>query len=81
MTVDGIKIYDNGGATFDRYTVIIGESFYSMSHNPLSPQGVNQYCGETWELNCGSLHTQTEVWIGDLPPDVQDAIKNRINGM
>ena len=41
-----VTVYDNNGDTYDRYTVIIGESCYGMSHNPMSPMGFNQYCGE-----------------------------------
>ena len=44
-----IKVYDNGGKTLDRYTVLIrnyemgGFDVYTMSSDPLSPQGINQY--------------------------------------
>ena len=41
------KVYDNGGKTVDRYTVIInqgkGNDIYTMSDDPFYPLGVNQY--------------------------------------
>lgn len=40
-----IYTYDNGGTTIDRYTIIIDNDVYSMSINPNSPQGVNEYYG------------------------------------
>lgn len=45
-----IEIYDNGGVTFDRYTVIIDGDVYGMSDNPRSPQGFNQFSGTLAEL-------------------------------
>ena len=41
-----IRIYDNKGKTFDRYTVIIDKDMYGMSSDPLGPRGFNQYGGE-----------------------------------
>ena len=36
-----IKIYDNGGRTLDRYTVVYPDGYWRfMSANPLHPQGV-----------------------------------------
>jgi hypothetical protein len=47
-----IRIYDNGGKTFDRYTAVYmtiseGVGLYGargMSENPTHPQGFGQYC-------------------------------------
>jgi hypothetical protein len=47
-----IRIYDNGGKTFDRFTVIYmgepeGNGLYGargMSEHPSHPQGFGQYC-------------------------------------
>jgi hypothetical protein len=53
-----IRIYDNGGKTFDRYTVVFTHNFpnrnrkclvRAMSKNPKSPQGF-QYVGEYNEI-------------------------------
>lgn len=48
-----IRIFDNGGETFDRYTLIDtknGEVF-GASSNPFSPLGFGQYCGNIVELS------------------------------
>jgi hypothetical protein len=47
-----VRIYDNGGRTFDRYTAVYmaepeGRGLYGargMSENPTHPQGFGQYC-------------------------------------
>lgn len=42
-----LAIFDNGGETFDRFTIINlqdGE-MYGASLNPFHPQGFGQYCG------------------------------------
>lgn len=48
-------IFDNGGTTFDRYTIITkdGEMF-GASQNPFHPQGFGQYCGNVVEVMFGS---------------------------
>lgn len=71
--LDRCKYYDNGGATFDRYTVIMDGSAYTMSHNALSPQGVNMYCCQAGEM----VMTGREVKFADLPTEVQRAVRMR----
>jgi hypothetical protein len=39
-------VYDNGGKTADRYTVVLDDSVFTMSTNAGSPQGVNQFYGD-----------------------------------
>ena len=46
----GIKIYDNKGKTFDRYTVVAGSDVYGMSEDQ-TPQGFNMYIGTTDEVD------------------------------
>jgi hypothetical protein len=51
MTYDLISVLDNGGETFDRYTLSFisddGESFmYGASENPFHPQGFGMYVGD-----------------------------------
>lgn len=55
-----IRVFDNKGKTFDRYTVVIYEedngtdpqygSVFGMSSNADSPNGFNQYNGSVAEL-------------------------------
>jgi len=73
-----IKIYDNGGETFDRYTVIyIGShynGFYSclgMSENPFSPQGYGQHGSCT-----DGPHLGKEIQFEDIPEACQRAVRN-----
>jgi hypothetical protein len=69
-----VKVYDNGGATYDRYTVIIKTDTYTMSDNALSPQGFNQYCGSNLPLP-----PNRPVKLSSLPEQVQRAIALRID--
>jgi hypothetical protein len=52
MTYDLISVLDNGGATFDRYTLSFmseegDESFmYGASENPFHPCGFGMYVGD-----------------------------------
>lgn len=74
-----IKVYDNGGKTFDRYTVILSDgSIIGMSDNPLSPQGFNQYCGDVkdYELENNDAIGQ-KVSIKSLSDDLKQAIRER----
>lgn len=70
-----IEVYDNGGETFDRYTIIIDGEVYGMSHNPQSPQGFNQFSGMLSELP--NARQGDAVTIESLPEDVQRAIEER----
>lgn len=74
-----IEIYDNGGETFDRYTVIIDGDVYGMSANPQSPQGFNQYSGTLAELPMARSNGE-RVTIESLSEVVQDAINARAKG-
>lgn len=41
-----IYAFDNGGETFDRYTIIDAKGeMLGLSENPESPQGFSQWCG------------------------------------
>lgn len=42
-----IIVFDNGGETFDRFTIIDRKSgdMIGSSENPFHPQGFGQYCG------------------------------------
>jgi hypothetical protein len=55
VTTRLVKVYDNGGKTIDRYTVIIQTTghVYGCSDAPQHPQGVGTYCGNVCELIYG----------------------------
>lgn len=81
--LEKVKVFDNKGKTFDRYFVVIDGETYIMSHNPLSPQGVNQYIGPD--------ETSGRPWIAGwdsrgapldhIPPEIEPAILKKIEGL
>lgn len=71
-----VSIFDNGGKTFDRYTVIIdNKDVYVMSANALSPQGVNRYLCDVTDLDWESVGEP--IGLEDVPEAVRKAIENR----
>lgn len=70
-----IEVYDNGGETFDRYTVIIDGVVYGMSANALQPNGFNQFCGLIADLP--GAREGERITIESLPEEVQGAIQRR----
>ena len=73
-----LQVWDNGGKSFDQYTVRIGNAYYGMSDNARSPQGFNQFIGEYPEIDetkCGQKITKREY--RNLPMEVRQAIMNR----
>ncbi len=74
-----IKIWDNGGKTADRYTVMIKysnkprETFYfTMSSDVGSPQGVNMFAGNDDTIK-PSGHGKRIPWLS-VSPKVRKAI-------
>lgn len=48
-------IFDNGGKTCDRYTIILGDGeMFCASQNPFEPNGFGQYCGNVVEAVFGA---------------------------
>ena len=75
-TMSKVQVYDNGGKTLDRYTVIIdNEDVYTMCHNPNSPTGVNQYAGKLNELPGAQMGKRINV----IPAEVAEAIMDRLD--
>ena len=61
------KIYDNGGRTIDRYTVIFNDgSAWGASENPGHPQGFGQFTEAIPGQHLGDVIT-----FGDLPAAVK----------
>jgi hypothetical protein len=70
-----LKVWDNGGKSFDGYTVQIGADFWGMSENPGSPQGFFKYIGSGDSIDikgCGRLVNAGT--FKELPGPVQVAI-------
>jgi hypothetical protein len=77
-TKENVKgIYNNGGKSIDRYTVVFNEKSVEgegnvglrLSDNPLSPQGISEWCNVTSEDKLGK-----GIEWEDLPEDVREQI-------
>jgi hypothetical protein len=75
--IRGVTIFDNNGASFDRYTVFTPDgSVYGMSSNPKSPQGFNMYIGDRSDINKGS-HLGKKLKF--IPKEILQAVVDRMN--
>ncbi len=73
------RIYDNGGATLDRYTILYSDACYGMSDDPQSAQGFNQFCGAASKVvEDGNDALGKRVAFKKLPLAVREAIIDRI---
>ncbi len=81
MRIKGI--YDNGGKTADRYTVMFDEIDHyvggtpmylclGLSSNPDSPMGYSQWC-----TGMPGKHLGKKVTLKSLPKKIQDHIERR----
>lgn len=74
-----VRLFDNGGETFDRYTAIFthdGEEWYlGMSEHPFHPQGFGQH-GEG-DVS-GVIERDVEIRVEDAPADVQRCIAQEL---
>jgi len=75
-----MKIHDNEGKTWDRYTLITKDgSVYGFSESPFSPQGYNQYCGNIGDPNGDFEHLGEELELNEIKnTEVIIAILRRI---
>jgi len=69
------KVYDNGGQTFDRFTVIFEDQSEALglSENCDSPQGFSQF-----GVAVGGRHLGVEISFRELPENVKRHINQRI---
>lgn len=81
-----VRVFDNGGKTLDRYSVIIARTVsgarvlevYGMSADPQNPQGFNQYSHSAKNKFSDFAFLGKRVQVHDLPEAVIQAIENRI---
>jgi hypothetical protein len=74
-----VRCYDNGGETFDRYTIVYikkrvdGQFLYvGASEYPFDPQGFGQHGESFWPIDRPTYgHLGKKIPFTDLPPDVQ----------
>lgn len=79
QSLSNLRVYDNGGNTYDRYTALFldlpdyPEGNYhgvAMSHDPLSPVGV---CLTI--VNTPGGHLGKRIELADLPVKCQEVVK------
>lgn len=78
-----LRIYDNGGKTFDRYTVVFMnqeeyKGMYSalgMSREPFHPQGFGQHCSAM-----PGRHLGKRIKFNQLPEDCKRCVLQSLGG-
>lgn len=80
MACQLVSALDNGGETFDRYTLCFeedGEHFvYGASENPMHPQGFGQYAGDFFvPHDDSSPHLGRPIAFGALPEQVRKFVR------
>lgn len=80
-----VRVFDNEGATADRYSVAIARKergarvfdIYTMSEYPTHPQGINQY-SHTVETALVPAPNEKRIKVQNLPREVITAIEERV---
>ncbi|MBX3018002.1 MAG: hypothetical protein KF767_08940 [Bdellovibrionaceae bacterium] len=82
-SLKNVRIYDNGGKTFDRYTAVYMDqpeyqpgtfAARGMSTNPFSPQGFGCSC-----VASPGRHLGKRIKFEELPPDCQRLVLQDIS--
>ena len=79
--------FDNGGATFDRYTLLVKQAgksvfdWYTLSENADSPQGVCQYGGEIGLSDFSGSDPVQSAGILVKPEDLPEGAKRAFEGI
>lgn len=78
-----ITVYDNGGKTFDRYTIVLHgkewaergglTTMLGLSHNPTHPQGFSQ-----WTSGTPGRHLGRKITFSRLPKNIQSHVRARL---
>lgn len=71
-----VRVYDNGGTTFDRYTVVFTRQrdgfcrYLGMSNHPFHPQGFGQHGESRGAIDYPKYsHLGKKITFDLLPPD------------
>ena len=74
-----ISIWDNGGITCDRYTVLIDKHEFLMSYYPDRANEVNQYLGEVYCIPIATMNLTTDknTLLPKIPKNIRYAIRQR----
>ena len=81
--VDGtdVRVYDNGGETFDRYTIVIEnpvtleQSWLGSSQDPFFPSGFGQHLGDEASGMQEGEHLGRRIKFAELPEKVQQFVR------
>jgi len=60
-----LNVYDNGGKTADRYTVVLNDDQWLLSHDANMPNGVCMYGGKPSAESIA--RSGRKITLGDLP--------------
>lgn len=81
---DKVRIYDDGGKTIDRYTLIVPSAnepgkmdMYGFNADPYHPQGFGQFGGSVWPMGSYS-HLGKLVTIDELPEQAQRYVRETL---
>ena len=79
-----VRIYDNGGKTIDRYTLVVPSvntpgmlDMYGFNEAPYHPQGFGQYAGEYRQMGSYS-HLGKLVSLESLPEQARKFVKETL---
>lgn len=87
-----IRIYDNGGRSFDRYFVVFTEKYrkktggqfigLGMSEHPYHPQGFGQHSYSDRQFDWPAYgHLGKRITWDKLPPDCQRCVRQTYNDL
>lgn len=76
LEIEGVTVYDNGGSSPDRYTVVLNDVVYAMSYNPSAPNGICHYMGHTEDLQL----SEGDELITRVPDAVKAKIEELLTG-
>ena len=78
--MENIKIFDNGGKTIDRYTLInIDGDVFGFDDKPFHPTGFGQYCGNINQWTSKTLeHLGKPIKIDQLTEQAKTFVEERI---
>ena len=86
---DIIAIFDNGGKSIDRYTIVFATSLnadegydyhdmLALGDDVTSPQGFSQWCEGTYHLAGDNSHLGKQIDWSILPESHREHIKQKI---
>lgn len=74
-----IQVWDNGGITMDRYTVLINKHEFLMSYYPNRANEVNQYLREVYCIPIATMNLTTDKnkLLPKIPKNIRYAVRQR----